>query len=65
MHILSSFKKGVSAKQLSKEIKVTYNAAGRMFHQIRKLMKDETPLFEGVSEVDETYIGGKKCGRIK
>ena len=65
MHILSSFKKGVSAKQLSKEIKVTYNTARRMFHQIRKLMKDETPLFEGVSEVDETYIGGKKCGRIK
>lgn len=65
IHIISNSKKWMSAKQLSKEVKVTYKTARRMFHQIRKLMKHDVKLFKWISEVDETYIWGKKkWGRL-
>ena len=54
-------KPGVSAKQLQREIGVTYKCAWRMLHKIREIMREDLVL-EGVVEADEAYIGGK--GRI-
>lgn len=59
MFIMASTRCGVSAKQLERELGVTYKTAWRMFNQIRKLFdEDDGPLF-GTVEVDETFVGGK------
>src|ERR1035441_1205409 len=60
-HLLCSSKKGMSAHQLHRMLKVTYRSAWFMAHRIRYAMTQE-PLsskLTGVIEVDETYIGGK------
>ena len=60
MYLMTSTRCGISAKQLERELGVTYKTAWRMAHLIRtELMEqDETPL-SGTVEVDETWIGGK------
>ena len=56
---------GVSAKELERQLGVTYKTAWRMGHEIRKHMAavdGDSPLGGSgiVVEVDETYIGGYK-----
>jgi transposase-like protein len=60
IYLMSSTRCGLSAKQLEREIGVTYKTAHRMFKQIRTLLSDdsEAPLMGNV-EVDETSYGGK------
>jgi transposase-like protein len=58
MYLMASTRCGISAKQLERELGVTYKTAWRMFNQIRKLMAEELTLW-GAVEADETYIGGK------
>ena len=60
-HLLCSSKKGMSAHQLHRMLKVTYRSAWFMAHRIRYAMSQE-PLsskLRGVIEIDETYVGGK------
>src|ERR1035441_792655 len=60
-HLLCASKKGMSAHQLHRMLKVTYRSAWFMAHRIRYTMSQE-PLsskLKGIIEVDETYIGGK------
>jgi transposase-like protein len=60
-HLLCASKKGMSAHQLHRMLKVTYRSAWFMAHRIRYTMSQE-PLsskLTGVVEIDETYIGGK------
>jgi transposase-like protein len=61
IYLMSSTRCGISAKQLEREIGVTYKTAHRMFKQIRTLLSDEddSPL-SGDVEVDETYMGGRR-----
>lgn len=60
IYLMSSTRCGISAKQLEREIGVSYKTAHRMFKQIRSLLsdKDEGPL-GGEVEADETAMGGK------
>ena len=60
--LMASTRCGVSAKQLERELGVTYKTAWRMFKQIRSLMDEKANPFNGSIEVDETYIGGKHKG---
>jgi transposase-like protein len=60
-HLLCASKKGMSAHQLHRMLKVTYRSAWFMAHRIRYTMTQE-PLsskLAGVIEIDETYVGGK------
>ena len=63
MFLMASTRCGVSAKQLQRELGVTYKTAWRMFKQIRSMLdEDIMSLLEEV-EVDETYIGSRKPGK--
>src|SRR5207244_11959683 len=58
---MSSTRCGVSAKQLERELGVTYKTAWRMFKQLRSLLAEDEadwPL-AGTVEVDEAFWGGK------
>jgi transposase-like protein len=61
-HLLTSSKKGFSAHQLHRTLKVTYRTAWSMAHRIREAMRDGglvAPMGGegGVVEADETYHG--------
>jgi transposase len=62
MFLMASTRCGISAKQLERELGVTYKTAWRMFKQIRSLMDEKAKPMNGHIEVDETYIGGKRSG---
>lgn len=61
VYLMSSTRCGISAKQLERELGVTYKTAWRMFHKIRSLLEQDGELFDGDTpvEMDEAYIGGK------
>lgn len=56
-------KKGVSSRQLGRDLEVTKDTAWRMQMQIRKAFTEYGDLLEGIIEADETYIGGKNKNR--
>jgi transposase len=56
IYLMAQTRAGVSAKQLERELGVTYKTAWRMFHQIRSLMAGDSDLLIGQVEVDETYL---------
>lgn len=66
-YLLCASKKGMSAKQLERMLKVDYKTAWFMCHRIRWAMAE--PAFveklSGVVEADETYIGGKARNKKK
>ncbi len=60
IYIMASTRCGVSAKQLERELGVTYKTAWRMFNLIRnKLMDDDEIPLRGDVEADETSVDGR------
>ena len=61
MYLIASTRCGISAKQLERELGVTYKTAHRMMKKIRtELMNDhDDDQLSGDVEVDETSWGGK------
>jgi transposase len=63
MYLFTTSRHGVPAKELQRQLGVTYKTAWRMGHQIRKLMAELEPThLSGHVEVDETLVGGKAIG---
>jgi transposase-like protein len=65
MYLMTSTRCGISAKQLERELGVTYKTAWRMAYLIRnKLMVQDAGPFTGKTpiEMDEAYIGGRRRG---
>lgn len=64
MYLMTATRNGVAAKELQRQLGVTYKCAWRIGHQLRELMsarekaQNPSPL-SGHVEIDETYIGGK------
>jgi transposase-like protein len=62
-HLLTSSKKGISAHQIHRTLKLTYKTAWFMCHRLREAMRDgHFPMQlggEGIAvEIDETFVGG-------
>jgi transposase-like protein len=64
--LMCNAKKGISAKQMERDMGVSYKTAWYLNHRIRKAMDEGVgDLFTGIVEIDETYIGGKFDKRRK
>ncbi len=71
MFLFSASRNGVAAKEVERQLGVTYKTAWRMCHLIREYMGQidgDAPLggdhpTDGVVEIDETYIGGRDPGQ--
>src|SRR3990172_4393172 len=63
MYLMASTRCGISAKQLERELGVTYKTAWRMAYLIRNVLMEQTmePM-TGTVEADETYISGRRRG---
>jgi len=59
-YLLCESRKGMSANQLKRMLKVTYKTAWYLSHRIRAAMMETQPKkLRGTVEIDETYVGGK------
>ena len=63
-HLMASSKKGISAHQLHRTLKVAYNTAWFMAHRIREAMSEKNPAPLGgpgkIVEADEAYHGKRE-----
>ena len=63
MYLFCASRNGVAAKELQRQLGVTYKCAWRMGHEIRKYMGEvdgDAPLGpKGIVEVDEMFVGGR------
>lgn len=62
MAIMLNAKKNVSNAQLARDLDLPYKTAWSLALRIRTAMAtdpEQTKLFEGIVEMDETYVGGK------
>lgn len=55
----SNAKSGYSAKQLERDLNVTYKTAWRILKLIRKALPKEDNFLDGVVETDTAYFGGR------
>ena len=67
MFLFCSTRNGVAAKEVERQLGVTYKTAWRMCHEIRKYMAavdGDEPIggLGSIVEADETFIGGYKRG---
>jgi len=61
LSLILNAKKGISARQLARDLEVTKDTAWFLAMRIRKAMdeSEQRGLLHGIVEMDETYIGGK------
>jgi transposase-like protein len=61
--LMCESKKGTSANQLKRMLKVSYKTAWYLCHRIRAAMVElHQAQLSGTVEVDETYVGGRRYG---
>lgn len=66
IYLMTESKKGISANQLKRSLKISYKTAWYLCHRIRKAMEENgKPKLNGIIEVDETYVGGEYDSRRK
>lgn len=62
-YLICESRKGMSANQIKRMLGVSYKTAWYLCHRIRACMIEAgREALEGIVEVDETYVGGKKHG---
>ena len=64
VYLMTESKKGISALQLKRTLKVAYRTAWYLCHRVRAAMEEAYPVpLKGIVEIDETFIGGKVRGK--
>ena len=63
IYLFANAKNGVSAKELERQLGVTYKTAWRMAKQIRVLFHSPARKLSKTVEIDDTYIGGIRPGK--
>jgi transposase len=68
MYLMTATRNGVSAKEIERQLGVTYKCAWRMGHQLRLLMAardkaNNPPKMSGHVEIDEAIVGGRHKGK--
>lgn len=65
--LILNAKKGLSSRQLSRDLGINRNTGWYLQMRIRKAMQEgeDKDLFNGIVEIDETYIGGTKGNHSK
>lgn len=63
VYLIVESKKGISANQLKRTLRVSYKTAWYLYHRIRAAMNEvDAQLLKGIVEADETFVGGKVEG---
>src|SRR5215207_1500169 len=63
VYLIIESKKGISANQLKRTLKVSYKTAWYLCHRIRAALNEvDAQLLKGIVESDETFVGGKVEG---
>lgn len=57
--LIKNAKKGMSARQLERDLKVSHQTAWHLYHRIRESMLGNAEVFAGTIEMDEVFIGGR------
>lgn len=60
IYLFSVSKTGVSSKELQRQLGVGYKTAWRIGNRIRSKIREEAHKLQGIIEIDEAYVGGKK-----
>ena len=63
LYLLTSRPKGVSSRQLHRDLGISYKAAWHLSHRIREAYHTDPVLCQGPAEVDETYVGGRETNK--
>jgi transposase len=61
--LFSTSQNGVSAKELERQLGVTYKCAYRIAKQIRRLFDENINPLNNIVEIDKTYCGGKESNK--
>ena len=56
--LILNAKKGISSRQLARDLELPVKTAWSLAHRIRRAMKDDGALLSGIIEMDEAYLGG-------
>jgi transposase-like protein len=67
IYLMGKDKRGCSAMQLKRELKIAYDTAWTISHKIRKAMgdRDENYLLSGIVEIDDGFFGAPSEGEGK
>lgn len=60
--VFSNAKSGISAKEMERQLGVTYKTAWRILRLIREALGQDGDKLKGSVEMDETYFGGRAKG---